>query len=78
MADILEFDFKRCYNFARLNIYMTKEELLAYLEERLGKFKLPRLFEFRLDQLPKTGTGKIRKNILREGFWTGKEKRVQG
>lgn len=53
-------------------------ELLAFLETRIGRFKLPRVVEFSSEQLPKTGTGKIRKNILRERFWAGREKRVQG
>ncbi len=57
---------------------LSEEELLSFLEGRLGRFKMPRRVEFREDQLPKTGTGKIRKNILREPFWKGKEKRVQG
>jgi fatty-acyl-CoA synthase len=57
---------------------LTKEDLLAFLQHRLGKFKLPRIVEFSVEPLPKTGTGKIRKQDLRERFWTGKEKRVQG
>jgi fatty-acyl-CoA synthase len=57
---------------------VTEDELKTFLEARLGKFKLPRVFEFREEQLPKTGTGKIRKNILKEAFWAGMEKRVQG
>lgn len=57
---------------------LTEEQLMAFLQERLGKFKLPRLIEFHEEQLPKTGTGKIRKMVLREKFWAGKEKRVQG
>ncbi len=57
---------------------LTSEELMEFLQDRLGKFKLPRLIEFSEEQLPKTGTGKIRKMILREKFWEGKEKRVQG
>ena len=57
---------------------LTQEELLEFLERRLGKFKLPRIVEFTADQLPKTGTGKIRKMLLKEKFWIGKEKRVQG
>jgi fatty-acyl-CoA synthase len=56
---------------------LSEEELLAYLEERLGKFKLPRIIEFLDHPLPKTGTGKIRKMVLKERFWVGKEKRVQ-
>jgi acyl-CoA synthetase (AMP-forming)/AMP-acid ligase II len=57
---------------------LTAEELMKFLEQQLGKFKLPRIVEFSSDPLPKTGTGKIRKMILKEKFWTGKEKRVQG
>lgn len=57
---------------------LTCEQLLEFLGERLGKFKLPRIVEFSDEPLPKTGTGKIRKLILREKFWSGKEKRVQG
>jgi len=34
--------------------------------------------EFRDEPLPKTGTGKILKRELREVFWQGKERRVQG
>jgi acyl-CoA synthetase (AMP-forming)/AMP-acid ligase II len=60
------------------NHALTKEELLSFLQQRLGKFKLPRIVDFDSDPLPKTGTGKIRKQDLRERYWTGKEKRVQG
>jgi len=38
------------------------------LEERLAKFKLPRVVQFQFDPLPKTGTGKVRKFQLRERF----------
>ncbi|MCC7156928.1 MAG: long-chain-fatty-acid--CoA ligase [Bryobacterales bacterium] len=57
---------------------LGEEELLAFLETRLGRYKLPRVIHFSEEPLPKTGTGKIRKMILRERFWAGKEKRVQG
>lgn len=57
---------------------LTAGELLTFLQDRLGKFKLPRTIEFSEDPLPKTGTGKIRKMIIRERFWAGRERRVQG
>jgi fatty-acyl-CoA synthase len=57
---------------------LTEQDLLAFLQERLGKYKLPRVVRFQDDALPKTGTGKIRKMVLKERFWAGKEKRVQG
>ncbi len=57
---------------------LTEDELLSFLKLRLGKFKLPRVIRIQTEPLPKTGTGKIRKMILKEQFWAGKEKRVQG
>ncbi len=57
---------------------LTDTELLTFLEQRLGKFKLPRIVKFSTEPLPKTGTGKIKKMVIKEVFWAGKEKRVQG
>jgi fatty-acyl-CoA synthase len=57
---------------------LTAEELLRYLDGRLAKFKQPRAFEISEQPLQKTGTGKIMKLPLREKFWQGKERRVQG
>jgi len=57
---------------------VSQVELAAFLEPRLAKFKLPCIVEFREEPLPKTGTGKILKRELREVFWQGKERRVQG
>ena len=57
---------------------LSEAQLLEYLQQHLGRFKIPRAFYFRPDPLPKTGTGKILKRELREQFWAGKEKRVQG
>jgi len=57
---------------------LTAEELLEYLSSRLGKFKMPRIVEFSTEPLVKTGTGKIKKILLREKYWAGKDKRVQG
>ena len=57
---------------------LTAEELLHFLQQRLAKFKLPRDIEFSSEPLPKTGSGKIFKKGLREAYWQGKPKRVQG
>ena len=57
---------------------LTQEQLCEFLQPRIAKFKLPRAVEFVSDPLPKTGTGKIVKRELRERFWVGKAKRVQG
>jgi fatty-acyl-CoA synthase len=42
----------------------TEEELIAWCRDRLSHFKCPKLVEF--TTLPRTATGKIRKNELRE------------
>ncbi len=57
---------------------LTQDDLCAHLAGRIAKFKMPRRFEFTDAALPKTGTGKILKRELRETFWSGKERRVQG
>jgi fatty-acyl-CoA synthase len=57
---------------------LIADDLLRFLEQRIAKFKLPRQIEFSDAPLPKTGTGKIVKRALREAFWKGKDKRVQG
>jgi fatty-acyl-CoA synthase len=57
---------------------LTEAELLEYLAGRIARFKAPRVIEFVAGPLPKTGTGKIVKRALRERFWTGKQRRVQG
>jgi fatty-acyl-CoA synthase len=57
---------------------LSRDELLAFLETRLAKFKLPKVIEFSREPLPKTGTGKILKRELREPFWIAFERRVQG
>lgn len=52
---------------------VTAEELAAMLEGRLAKYKLPHNYIF-LDEMPKTGYGKITKKLVREelermGLW---------
>jgi acyl-CoA synthetase (AMP-forming)/AMP-acid ligase II len=57
---------------------LTSEQLVRFLQTRLAKFKIPQVVQFAEGPLPKTGTGKILKRDLREAFWSGKERRVQG
>jgi fatty-acyl-CoA synthase len=46
---------------------VTAEELLAFLDGRVAKWWLPDLIEF-ADELPKTGTGKFDKKVVRDQF----------
>ena len=52
----------------------SAQELIDFCRERLAHFKCPRLIEF--GPVPKTATGKVRKNVLRDRAWAGREKRV--
>jgi acyl-coenzyme A synthetase/AMP-(fatty) acid ligase len=56
----------------------NSEELLAFAATRLARFKMPQQIVLQHEPLPKNGTGKIMKRALREPFWIGKERRVQG
>ncbi len=44
-------------------------ELIAFCREHIGGYKIPKSFEFRSEPLPKTGPGKVAKNILRDPHW---------
>jgi acyl-CoA synthetase (AMP-forming)/AMP-acid ligase II len=57
--------------------HSTAQELITFCRERMAHFKAPKSVEF-LESLPKTATGKVQKFALRERFWAGQSKRVQG
>ncbi len=57
---------------------LDEQQLVDFLRPRLAKFKLPHAVQFVEGPLPKTGTGKIFKRELRETFWSGRARRVQG
>ncbi len=54
----------------------TAAELIEFCRVRLAHFKCPKHVVF--GPLPKTATGKVRKNELREAAWAGQEKKVKG
>ncbi len=54
---------------------LTEAEVIEFCRERLAHFKSPKKVEF-IDALPRTATGKVKKNELREEYWIGKTKRV--
>jgi long-chain acyl-CoA synthetase len=50
-------------------------ELIAYCQERIGRYKCPRSIDFR-DHLPRTDGGKLYKRLLRDEYWASAERRV--
>jgi acyl-CoA synthetase (AMP-forming)/AMP-acid ligase II len=54
----------------------AEAEILDHCRCHLAGFKVPKSVEF-LPSLPKGGTGKILKKVLREPFWAGRKRQVQ-
>ena len=54
---------------------VTEADLIAFCRQRLAGYKVPKTVEF-LPELPKSGTGKILKRVLREKYWEHLAKRV--
>jgi long-chain acyl-CoA synthetase len=55
---------------------LDEQELIAHCRERIAGYKIPRRFELRREPLPKSGAGKVLKNILREPYWAEQARRV--
>src|SRR4051812_26134945 len=55
---------------------VSADELIAYCRRSLASYKIPRRVEFSDTELPKSGSGKILKKVLRERFWTHQERAV--
>ena len=54
----------------------TDAEIIALCRQHLAGFKVPKTVEI-VESLPKGGTGKILKRVLREKHWQGRPRRVQ-
>ena len=52
----------------------TETDLIEHCRSTIARYKAPRSVEF--GPLPKTSTGKIRKHVLREREWKGRDKRI--
>ncbi len=54
---------------------LDEDAVTAYAREHLAGYKIPRSVSF-MDELPKTGSGKILKRNLREPYWKEHQSRV--
>jgi acyl-CoA synthetase (AMP-forming)/AMP-acid ligase II len=54
---------------------LADQEVIAFGREHLAGYKIPRSVSF-MDEIPRTGSGKILKRVLREPFWKGHRSRV--
>jgi long-chain acyl-CoA synthetase len=55
---------------------LSADDLASYCRRFLANYKIPRRVEFSESELPKSGSGKILKRILREHFWAHQERAV--
>jgi len=55
---------------------VTVDELVEHCRQSLANYKVPRRVEFSETDLPKSGSGKVLKRVLRERFWAGAERAV--
>jgi long-chain acyl-CoA synthetase len=59
----------------RKGMKATEDEIIDFCKEHLASYKKPKSVEF-WDSLPMTGSGKIKKNEIRDRYWKGYEKKV--
>lgn len=55
---------------------LSADDLIAFCRRSLANYKVPRRIEFSDAELPKSGSGKVMKRILRERFWARAERAV--
>jgi acyl-CoA synthetase (AMP-forming)/AMP-acid ligase II len=60
---------------ARDGVTLNLDEVRAFVEERLARYKQPRNCEARAE-LPRTDSGKLLKRVLRDEFWGDRERAV--
>ena len=55
---------------------LSPKDVTAYCRRSLANYKIPRRVEFLATELPKSGSGKVLKRILRERYWVHQERAV--
>jgi len=60
---------------ARPGSKLDEDAVVEYAREHLAGYKIPRSVSF-IDEIPRTGSGKILKRVLREPFWADRDTNV--
>lgn len=55
---------------------LEADEIIAFCRKTLGGYKVPRSVEFRTEELPKSGPGKVLKRELRAPYWEGRDRAI--
>ena len=54
---------------------LTSDELIAFAQQQMAKFKVPKTVDF-VDALPRNTSGKVLKRELRRPYWEGRDRQV--
>lgn len=54
---------------------LSAEDVVDVCAANLARFKMPRSVVF-VDELPKTGSGKVQRRKIRDPYWAGRERRI--
>jgi len=54
---------------------LSADELIMFARSHIAGYKVPKSVEF-IAELPRNGTGKLMKHVLREPYWAGRERQV--
>ncbi len=60
----------------RPGMNVSADELIAHCRTAIAGYKCPKSVEFRDEPLPVTPVGKVRKNVLRDPWWEGRDKKI--
>jgi acyl-CoA synthetase (AMP-forming)/AMP-acid ligase II len=54
---------------------LSEADVIEYARAHLASYKVPRSVSF-LEEIPRNGSGKILKRVLREPYWAGRTARI--
>jgi len=54
---------------------LSADELINFARGHIAGYKVPKSVDF-VPELPRNGTGKLMKHVLREPYWAGRERQV--
>ena len=54
---------------------LTADELISFARAHIAGYKVPKSVDF-VPELPRNGTGKLMKHVLRDPYWAGRERQV--
>ena len=54
---------------------LSEDDIITFAREQIAGYKVPKSIEYRAE-LPRNGSGKLLKHVLREPYWEGQDRRV--